>query len=57
MDRKDYLVLVNKDNRIPDDWENRVELVELKNVFNRTVKVEKETLDKYYELRDSLLKD
>lgn len=57
MERKDYLILVNKDNRIPADWESRIELVELKNIFNRTIKIEKETLEKYDELKDSLMKE
>lgn len=57
MERSDYLVLVNKDNKIPDNWEEKVKLIELKNVFNRTIKVEEETLEKYNELRDNLLKE
>jgi transcription antitermination factor NusG len=57
MERSDYLVLVNKDNKIPNNWEEKVKLIELKNVFNRTIKVEEETLEKYNELRDNLLKE
>ena len=57
MERKDYLVLVNKENKLPDNWEEKVKLIELKNVFNRTIKVEEETLEKYNELRDNLLKE
>lgn len=57
MERSDYLVLVNKDNKIPDNWEEKVKLIELKNVFNRTIKVEEKTLEKYNELRDNLLKE
>lgn len=57
MERSDYLVLVNKDNKIPNNWEEKVKLIELKNVFNRTIKVEEETLEKYNELKDNLLKE
>ena len=57
MERSDYLVLVNKDNKIPDNWESKIKLVELKNVFNRTIKMEEETLEKYDELKSSLLKE
>jgi len=57
MERSDYLVLVNKNHKIPDNWEEKVKLIELKNVFNRTIKVEEETLEKYNELRDNLLKE
>lgn len=55
MERNDYLVLVNKQNKLPDNWEEKVKLVEVKNIFNRTVKIEEETLDKFEELKKSLL--
>lgn len=55
--RCNYLVLVNKENKVPDNWENNIDLVVLKNVFNRTIKVEKETLEKFSEMRDDLLKE
>jgi hypothetical protein len=51
----DYLVLVNKENKLPDDWENKVELVEVQNAYDETIRVEKEALEKYDELRDALL--
>lgn len=53
----DYLVLVNKENKLPEDWENKIELVEVKNAYNETIRVEKEALEKYNELRDELLKE
>ena len=55
MERNDYLVLVNKQNKLPDNWEEKVKLVEIKNIFNRTIKIEEETLDKFEELKKSLL--
>jgi hypothetical protein len=57
MERNDYLVLVNKQNKLPDNWEEKVKLVEVKNIFNRTVKIEEETLDKFEELKKSLLSE
>ena len=55
MERKDYLVLVNKQNKLPDNWEEIAELVEVKNSFGKFLKIEKETLEKFNELRRDLL--
>lgn len=57
MDRKDYLVLVNKENKIPDNWEEIIELVEVKNSFGKIFKIEKETLEKFNKLRTDLLNE
>jgi hypothetical protein len=57
MERSDYLVLVNKQNKLPDNWEEIVEMVETKNGFGKILKVEKETLEKYSELRSDLLSE
>ena len=51
----DYLVLVNKQNKLPEDWESKVELVEVQNAYDETIRVEKEALEKYNELRNALL--
>ena len=55
MERSDYLVLVNKQYKLPADWEEKVELVEAKNSFGKIFKIEKETLEKFNELRADLL--
>ena len=55
MERKDYLVLVNKQNKLPDNWEEIAEFVEVKNSFGKFLKIEKETLEKFNELRTALL--
>ncbi len=57
MERKDYLVLVNKQNKLPDNWEEIAEFVEVKNSFGKILKIEKETLEKFYELRNYLLSE
>ena len=57
MERSDYLVLVNKENKLPDNWEKIAELVEVKNSFGKFLKIEKETLEKFNELRADLLKE
>jgi hypothetical protein len=57
MERGKYLVLVNKENKLPDNWEEIAELVEVKNSFGKFLKIEKETLEKFNELRIDLLKE
>ena len=57
MERKDYLVLVNKENKLSEDWKNKIELVETKNGFGKIIKIEKETLEKFNELRALLLQE
>ena len=57
MDRSDYLVLVNKQHKLPENRDKKVELVEVKNGFGKIVKIEKETLEKFEELRNSLLEE
>ncbi len=53
----DYLVLVNKENKLPDNWEEIVELVEVKDFEGGTIQVEKEALEKFNKLREELLKE
>jgi len=57
MERNNYLVLVNKKNKLPDNWEEIAELIEVKNSFGKFLKIEKETLEKFNELRADLLKE
>lgn len=57
MERLDYLVLVNKTNKLSDDFEWKVELIETKNAFWKIVKIEKETLEKFNALRADLLNE
>ena len=53
----DYLILVNKENKLPDNYEEIVELEDTTNAFDETIKVEKKALEKFKELRDDLLKE
>ena len=53
----DYLVLVNKQNKLPEDWEEKVELVDTKNAWNDDIKVEKKAFEKYQELAADLKKN
>lgn len=53
----DYLVLVNKENKLPDDWEEKVHLSSATNADGKEIFVETEALKKYYELRDALAEE
>ena len=52
----DYLVLVNKTNKLPDDYEANVPLVTAKNSMGREFQIERETYAHFVKLRDELLK-
>ena len=53
----DYLVLVNKQNKLPEDWEEKVELVDTKDAWNDDTKVEKKAFEKFQELAADLKKN
>ena len=53
----DYLVLVNKQNKLPDDWESKLDLVEVQNAYNETIRVERKALEKYNELKADLAQE
>ena len=50
----DYLVLVNKENKLPDDWEQKLETVTVKNSLGDDVEVEKEAYGAYLKLKEAL---
>ncbi len=52
-----YLVLVNKQNKLPDNWEQIVQLADTKNAWDEDIQVEKEAFEKYKELKADLEKD
>ena len=56
----DYLVLVNKEYKLPDDYESKVNLVNATNNIetdNRTFQIEAKTFEYYQRLREKLLSD
>lgn len=55
--KPDYLVLVNEDNRLPDDFENTVEIISVKNCIGEEYGIEKKTYEAFLMLRESLLKE
>ena len=52
--KTDYMVLVNKQSKLPDDWESRIEIVDVYTGLDETYKVEKKTAEAYKKLRDDL---
>lgn len=53
----DYLILVNKTHKLPDDWESTVVLDEAENIYGETYLVETKALERFLALRDELLKE
>jgi len=52
-----YLTLVNKTHPLPEDWEDNIELIEMKNAYDEDIRVEKTSYEAYLALRDALLKE
>ena len=55
--KTDYMIIVNKQNKLPSDWEDRIELVDVKTGLDETYQVEKKTAEAYQKIREDLLKD
>lgn len=55
--RPDYLVLVNEDNRLPDDFEETVEIISVENAIGDKYQIEKKTYEAFMRLREDLLKN
>ena len=53
----DYLVLVNKKNKLPDDWEENLELVKTKNAWDEDIQVEKKAYEQYKKLEKEVNED
>ena len=53
----DYMILVNKTHKLPDDWEDKVVLAEGKNIYGETYLVEEKALESFEALREALLEE
>ena len=49
-----YMVIVNKLNRLPDDWEEKLETVHMTNSMGDDVEVETKAYDAYLKLKEDL---
>ena len=54
-DQIDYLVLVNEENKIPDDWEEKLTLGTTTDIDGNEVQLESETLNHYLEMKKYLM--
>ena len=52
--KTDYMVLVNKQSKLPDNWEETIELVDVTNGLGETYQVEKKAAEAYSKLREEL---
>ena len=52
--KMDYLVLVNKEHKLPDYWEDVVTLETTKDIWGDDVQVEKEALFQFFKLKQEL---
>lgn len=52
---KNYLILVNRTHKIPDNYEKSVEIIDGKNFFGTAFKVEKETYEHFQKLREKMM--
>ena len=55
--KTDYMVLVNKQSKLPEDWEDRIELVDVYTGLDETYQVEKKTAEAYKKLKEDLAND
>lgn len=53
----DYLVLVNKTNELPDNWEKTVKTVKMTNSIGDDVEVEEKAYEAYLKLKEELEKE
>ena len=56
-EKYDYMVLVNKQNKLPDDWEENLELVITKDAWDDDIKVEKKAFEQFKKLKEEVDKD
>lgn len=53
----DYMVLLNEDNALPQDFESTVEIISVTNAFGEAYSIEKKTYEAFKLLRDDLMKN
>lgn len=55
--KPDYLVLVNEDNRLPENFQETIEIITVKNAAGDEYGIEKKTYEAFLRLRDDLLEN
>ena len=56
-EKYDYLVLVNKYSKLPDNWEKNIELVDTKNAWDEDIQVEKKAYEQFKKLKEEVDND
>ena len=57
MKKPDYLVLVNEYNRMPENFEETIELISVENAVGDRYQIEKKTYEAFLRLRQDLLEN
>ena len=57
MKTPDYMVLVNEDNRLPEDFESTIQLISVENAVGDRYQIEKKTYEAFLQLRQDLLEN
>lgn len=55
--KTDYLVLVNEDNRLPEGYEDTVELLSIQNAAGEPCRIERKTYEAFLRLQEDLLQN
>ena len=55
--KTNYMVLVNKESKLPEDWEEQIELVDVYTNLDQTYKLEKKTAEAFEKLRKALAEE
>lgn len=55
--KPDYLILINEDNRLPDGFEDTIEIIPVENAVGDKFEIEKKTYEAFLCLREDLLKN
>ncbi len=57
MKQPDYMVLVNEDNRLPENFDETVEIISVENAMGDTYGIEKRTYQAFLRMREDLLQN
>ena len=55
--KTNYMVLVNKQSKLPENWESTIDIVDVYTGLDETYKVEKKTAEAYKKLKEDLYND
>ena len=57
MKQTDYMILVNEDHRLPENYTDTIELLSVKNAVGEGYQIEKKTYEAFLRLREDLLQN